>query len=72
MNRAFKFRSYPNKTQCELIVKTFGCSRFIYNIMLSDKIKHYEKTGKMLKNTPAQYKDEYEWLKEVDSLGERS
>ena len=68
LNRAFKFRLYPNKTQRELIVKTFGCSRFIYNIMLSDKIKHYEKTGKMLKNTPAQYKDEYGWLKEVDSL----
>ena len=36
--------------------------------MLSDKIDYYKKTGKKLTNTPAQYKKEYEWLKEVDSL----
>lgn len=36
--------------------------------MLTDKIKHYEQTGEMLKNTPAQYKETYPWLKEVDSL----
>jgi len=36
--------------------------------MLSEKKEHYEKTGKMLKVTPAKYKKEYEWLKEVDSL----
>ena len=68
MNRAFKSRSYPNKQQRELIAKTFGHTRFIYNKMLSDKKEYYEKTGKVLKNTPAQYKDEYEWLKEADSL----
>ena len=68
MLRAYKFRLYPNKEQKEYLVKCFGCTRFIYNKMLSDKIKHYEKTGKMLKNTPAKYKKEYPWLKEVDSL----
>ena len=68
MNKAFKFRIYPNKQRRELITKTFGCTRFIYNKMLSDKKEYYEKTGKMLKNTPARYKDEYEWLREVDSL----
>ncbi len=36
--------------------------------MLHDKIEHYEKTKTTLKNTPAQYKKEFEWLKEVDSL----
>ena len=51
-----------------LIAKTFGCVRFIYNKMLGDKIEHYEKTNQNLKNTPAQYKKEFEWLKEVDSL----
>ena len=51
-----------------MLAKTFGCVRFIYNRMLSDKIKYYEETKKKLKNTPAQYKKEYEWLKEVDSL----
>lgn len=36
--------------------------------MLSDKIKYYEETKQKLNNTPAQYKTEFEWLKEVDSL----
>ena len=36
--------------------------------MLSDKIKHYQQTGKSLQITPARYKSQYEWLKEVDSL----
>ena len=36
--------------------------------MLSDKIEEYKKTGKMLKTTPAAYKKEFLWLKEVDSL----
>ena len=36
--------------------------------MLADKIEHYKQTGKLLQTTPAQYKAQYEWLKEVDSL----
>lgn len=68
MNRAYQFRMYPNKEQEKLFAKTFGCVRFIYNQMLSDKIKHYEETKQKLKNTPAQYKIKYKWLKEVDSL----
>lgn len=51
-----------------MFAKTFGCVRFIYNKMLADKIKHYEETKKKLYNMPAQYKVEFEWLKEVDSL----
>ena len=68
MNKAFKFRIYPDAVQREKIEKTFNCVRFIYNKMLTDKIAYYTKTGKMLKNTPAQYKQEFPWLKEVDSL----
>ena len=68
VNRAYKFRIYPNAEQQVLFAKTFGCVRFIYNRMLADKIKHYENTGLKLNNTPAQYKDEFVWLKEVDSL----
>lgn len=68
MNRAFVFRIYPNSEQEEFFAKTFGCTRFIYNKMLSEKIEYYKETNKMLKNTPAQYKEEHEWLKEVDSL----
>lgn len=67
-NKAYKFRLYPNKEQKIMFAKTFGCVRFIYNQMLSDKIKYYAETKQNLKNTPAQYKTEFEWLKEVDSL----
>ena len=68
MLKAYKFRLYPNKEQQEYFAKCFGCVRFIYNQMLADKIEYYKKTGEMLNNTPAQYKKEYPWLKEVDSL----
>ena len=68
INRAVKIRSYPNAEQRVQIEKTIGCSRFIYNCMLADKMEHYKKEKKMLRNTPASYKKEYPWLKEVDSL----
>ena len=68
INRAVKIRIYPNAEQRVQIDKTIGCSRFIYNCMLADKMEHYKKEKKMLRNTPASYKKEYPWLKEVDSL----
>jgi len=67
-HKSYKFRLYPNKKQIVLFEKTFGCSRFIWNQMLADKIQHYKETGQTLNNTPAQYKKDYPWLKEVDSL----
>ena len=66
--KSYKFRLIPNLEQRILFEKTFGCSRFIWNQMLADKIAHYEETGELLKNTPAQYKSRFPWLKEVDSL----
>lgn len=68
MNKAYKFRIYPTAEQQILLTKTFGCVRFIYNRMLADKIKHYEETKENLYCYPSQYKAEFEWLKEVDSL----
>lgn len=68
MNRAIKYRVYPTKEQRVLITKTFGCCRKIYNLMLADKIARYQATGEMLHNTPAPYKKNYSFLKEVDSL----
>lgn len=65
---AYKYRLYPNKLQRIYFSKCFGCSRFIYNKMLADKIEYYNANKKTLNNTPAQYKKEFEWLKEVDSL----
>ena len=68
MLKAYKYRIYPNMEQRVQIAKTFGCCRFLYNQMLNDKIREYKKTKKLLKNTPAMYKKEYPFLKEVDSL----
>lgn len=68
MLKAYKYRLYPNKEQEEYFAKCFGCVRFIYNRMLSDKIDYYKETKQKLNNTPAQYKKEFKWLKEVDSL----
>lgn len=64
----YKFRLYPNQEQKQLFAKTFGCSRAIWNMMLADKIKHYKETKETLHNTPAQYKKEFPWLRDVDSL----
>lgn len=68
MNRAIKYRIYPTKLQEELLQKTFGCCRKIWNLMLTDKINYYKETQKTLQTTPAQYKKGYDYLKEVDSL----
>ena len=42
MEKAFKFRIYPNKTQQVLLQKTFGCARFIYNHFLAKRIALYK------------------------------
>ena len=68
MNKAIKYRVYPSDEQAVMFVKTFGCCRKVWNLMLSDKIAYYKSTGKILLTTPAQYKKDYTFLKEVDSL----
>ena len=65
---AYKYRAYPDENQQILFQKTFGCCRKVYNLMLADKIEYYHQMKKMLKVTPAQYKDMYPFLREVDSL----
>ncbi|WP_113927960.1 RNA-guided endonuclease TnpB family protein [Bacillus sp. P14.5] len=74
-NKAYKFRIYPTDEQSLIIRKTFGCVRFVYNKMLAERKETYENLKddkEALKSTkhptPAKYKKEYEWLKEVDSL----
>lgn len=68
VNKAYRYRIYPTTEQKITFAKTFGCVRFIYNKILSDRIDYYKETGQKLNNTPAQYKEEFPWLKEVDSL----
>ncbi len=73
MLKAYKYRLYPNKEQRILFAKTFACVRLVYNKMLADRINSYKKSqeciDKSIKHpTPAQYKAEFPFLKEVDSL----
>ena len=68
MNKAIKYRLYPTTEQRIMFAKTFGCCRKVYNLMLADKIESYRETKSFGKQTPAKYKKDYPYLKEVDSL----
>lgn len=68
MNKAFKYRLYPTEEQKNMFAKTFGCCRKVYNLMLADKIDSYKNTKTFGRQTPAMYKKQYPFLKEVDSL----
>ena len=68
MNSAIKYRLYPTYEQKIMFAKTFGCCRKVYNLMLSEKIESYKTTGKFVAVTPAKYKKDFPYLKEVDSL----
>ncbi|EEL13782.1 Transposase, IS605 OrfB [Bacillus cereus 95/8201] len=77
INKAYKFRIYPNKEQASLINKTIGCSRFVFNHFLSLWDNAYKETGKGLTygtcsaKLPAM-KKKFVWLKEVDSIAIQS
>ena len=73
--KGLKLRIYPNVQQTILLNKTFGCSRFIYNTMLSERKSVYgqlkDKPRELYEykyRTEKQLKEEFDWLKEVDSI----
>ncbi|MBR3229251.1 MAG: helix-turn-helix domain-containing protein, partial [Bacilli bacterium] len=72
MYKAYVFRMYPDEKQTELINKSFGVNRFIFNHFLKEKQKEYKETGKSksafdeCKKIPSLLK-KYPFLKEVDS-----
>ena len=74
VKRAYRFRLYPDESQKQLIEKTLGCSRQVYNEFLSLCKKEYEKDHnfkinkyELIKLLP-KYKEKYPYLKEVDSI----
>ena len=75
--KGYQFRLYPSDEQKKLINQTIGCSRFIYNHFLEERINEYKKTGRTLtcyeqiKEIPQLCKS-YPWLKEVDSCSLRA
>ena len=74
MLKAYKYRVYPNKAQEELLAKTFGCCRFVYNQTLFYRKETYENEKKSVSRTDCnnycnrELKARYEWLKEVDKF----
>ena len=68
IRRAYKYRIYPNNEQKEFFSKCFGCVRFFYNKSLNDMNDIYKATKKYEDITPHTYKEDYPFLKEVDSL----
>ena len=72
VNKAYKYRLYPNKEQISFINKTFGCTRFIYNKMLDFRINDYKNNKdidgyKFKKTTPTELKKEFDFLKEINT-----
>lgn len=72
MTYSYKFRLYPNKAQENLIQRTFGCCRFVFNHFLAERMEQYKQIGK----SPTRFqqdksltalKKELEWLQEPDS-----
>lgn len=62
-----KARLYPNREQTELFENMFGCCRYIWNRLLADQQRFYLETDKHFIPTPAKYKKEVPFLKEVDN-----
>lgn len=77
MEKAYKYRIYPNEKQREIIAKTFGCCRFVYNKYLAQRIELYQTNKENLTyvkcaKAMSELKDELEWLSEVDSTALQS
>lgn len=73
MEYAYKFRIYPSTQQEQLILRTFGCARYVYNYYLNQRIQAYKTTGKSPTRfeqdkdlTSLKKQHETSWLKEVD------
>ncbi|MBR2896161.1 MAG: transposase [Oscillospiraceae bacterium] len=67
-NTTIKVRIHPTQEQARLLDKSFGCCRYLWNRMLADAQEFYAAAGEHFIPTPAKYKKEAPFLKEVDSL----
>ena len=68
----YKFRIYPDKETTKLLIRWFGCNRYVWNWGLERKNKYYKETGKFLSYLQLAkeltiLKREYTWLKEAPS-----
>lgn len=77
MEYSYKFRIYPNAEQENLIQRTFGCCRFVYNRFLAMRIDAYKERGETMNyyvcaNALTPMKKQLEWLREVDATALQS
>ena len=77
MEYSYRFRIYPNATQENLIQRTFGCCRFVYNHYLAKRKEVYEATKETFNYNACsadmtKLKQELEWLREVDATALQS
>lgn len=70
MYKSYRFRMYPTTSQIELIHKTFGCTRLVYNYYLEKKKEGNLSCFDMIKDLK-NLQAEYPYLKEVDSCSLR-
>ncbi len=79
MEYSYKFRLYPNEEQINLIERTFGCCRYVYNYYLATRQETYQISGTTLNYygcckdlTVLKQQQETFWLQEVDATALQS
>ncbi|SDN87072.1 RNA-guided endonuclease TnpB family protein, partial [Bacillus sp. OK048] len=78
INKAYKFRIYPNNKQIELINKTIGCSRFVFNFFLGKQqekdaywyiVEEMVQHGQLpINNWKGQFLNKFETVKSLPEL----
>ena len=57
VKRAYKYRFYPTAEQAELLHRTFGCVRYVWNKALAERLRRYTDEGR-----PTSYVETAKWL----------
>jgi putative transposase len=73
MNKSYKYRFYPNQAQAEMLAKTFGCVRFVYNHILDWRSKEYTNNQVKINYVASakkltEIKQKYDWLYDVSNV----
>lgn len=71
--RAFRERFYPSSDQVELLARSFGCKRFVWNDTLKLRTDAYYERGESIPHAELEkrlvsLKQEHPWLEEVSSV----
>jgi putative transposase len=73
--KAYKYRMYPTEEQANILARTFGCCRFVYNWALRQRTDAFFQRGERLYYnqlavmlTELKKQEEVAWLSEVSSV----